>query len=87
MKIIKFLTIFLAALGLSVLVSQNVFADSDVRGTLIDTTTATNSAALAIGNGASASIGGIAIENSKFSGTAIATTTATNSVALKSRKR
>jgi len=48
--------------------------NSDVQATLIDTTTATNSAALAIGNGASASIGGIVIENSKFA--------ATNSAAL-----
>src|ERR1035441_3777369 len=66
-------------LGLS---THLVSAQSDVRGQLFDTTTAANSAALAIGSGASAGIGGIVFAKSKFNGTAVSTTTAANSAAL-----
>src|ERR1700722_19673737 len=55
---------------------------SDVRGRLFETTTTMNSAALAIGGGASAGIGGISAASSKFNGTAVSTTTAVNSAAL-----
>src|SRR5258708_15991395 len=57
-------------------------AQSDVSGTMTDVTTSTNSAALVIGNGSSAALGGIRVAGSKFSGTALSTTTALNSAAL-----
>ena len=68
-----------AALLLLGFLTQSSSAQSDVRGTLTETTAVTNSAALAIGNGANSNIGGISVSNSRFSGVATSTTVGVNS--------
>src|SRR5437867_3580198 len=73
---------FLAALLLVASTFKPVVAQSTASGTFTSITTATNSPALAIGNGASATVGGVGLDNTTFSGTLTSITTATNSPAL-----
>src|SRR4029434_10350956 len=58
------------------------FAHSDIQAMLSDNTIAVNSAALVIGNGSRANIGGIFIEGSKVIGKTTAATTWITSAAL-----
>src|ERR1700680_3449255 len=83
MKTRKLFTFALAALALPVLFPTSAALASDVSGTTTSITTSNNSVALALGSGASASIGSIMTrDNSKVSGTLTDNTTSNNSVAL-----
>ena len=70
------------AIALPLTFIRPAVAQSNVSGNVTDVTSSTNSAALVIGNGSSAALGGVQIAQSNFSGTALATTTALNSAAL-----